>query len=230
MLRRFILSCLFIGFIVFSIGCQAILTEQVWSENYALLNGVTSSSPQMIDGDIATIGETQHLSNQRFAGWGTGVSIKLPEKKNIRKIVIHSDNIKKLIVYADKGGTALSQTDWHIIKEVRGIKKYPIVIPILHSFPVDHIRIVVSDTSDDGIQRRQEKAEFYSQTSTRDRQFMGNNFSNRMRGRRSFSARIGEIELYGYKAKTDEPINTENKREEELDAILEPNQDTSKFE
>jgi len=184
----------------------------------------------MIDGDIATIGETQQLSNQRYSGWGTGVSIKLPEKKNIRKIVIHSDNIKKLVIYADKGGTALSATDWQIIKEVRGIKKYPIVIPILHSFPVDHLRIVVSDTSDDGIQRRQEKADFYSETSTRDRQFIGNNFSDRMRLRRSFPARIGEIELYGYKAKTDDPITTENKREEELNAILEPNQDASKSE
>lgn len=220
MFTRFIFTQLLFLFIVFSIGCQAVLTEQEWSENYALLEGVSSTNPQMIDGDIATIGETQRLSNQRFAGWGTGVSIKLPEKKNIRKIVIHSDNIKKLIIYADKGGTALSNTDWTIIKEVRGIKKYPIVIPILHSFPIDHLRIVVSDTSDDGIQRRKENAQYYRDTSTRERQLMQNNFSNR-NFRRSFPARIGEIELYGYKAKTVDPPDTENKRvEEELDAVL----------
>ncbi len=221
MLKRFILIQLFLAFIIFSIGCQALLTEQEWSENYALLNGVSSTSPQMIDGDIATIGETQYLSNQRFSGWGTGVSIKLPEKKNIRKIVIHSDNIKKLIVYADKGGTALSATDWQVLKEVRGIKKSPIVIPILHAYPIDHLRIVVSDTSDDGILRRKENAEFYSQTSTRDRQFMGN-FSNRG-FRRNYPAKIGEIELYGYKVKTDAAPDSENKRQEELDAILESN-------
>ena len=44
------------------LGCsvgQTILSKQEWSENYTQTAGVTSTSPQMIDGNLQTVGETE---------------------------------------------------------------------------------------------------------------------------------------------------------------------------
>ena len=107
------LICLFL-LVVLTAGCHVLLSEQEWSENYTQLEGTRATSPQMIDGDLNTVGATQVLSGQyTYQGRRSEVIITLPEKKTIRKIVIHSDNIKKFNLYADKGGTALSDTDWN---------------------------------------------------------------------------------------------------------------------
>ncbi len=38
-------------------GCSTIFSAQEWSNNYALMDGVQSTSPEMIDGNFETIGE-----------------------------------------------------------------------------------------------------------------------------------------------------------------------------
>lgn len=86
------------------------------------------------------------------------VVITLPGKKIIRRIVIHSDNIKKFNLYADKGGSAISDSDWKLIKEAKSVKSGPIVIPVLYSFPTDRIRLVVLGTTDDAALTRKEGA------------------------------------------------------------------------
>ena len=45
------------------IGCGAIFSVQEWSDNYALMDGVQSTSPQMIDGNLETIGEAAFTSD-----------------------------------------------------------------------------------------------------------------------------------------------------------------------
>lgn len=199
MYYRITFLLLFFSFLIFTVGCHTLLTTQEWSENYALMEGVKSSNPQMIDGNLNTVGKTETIGQRAAYGssWGSVVSIKLPEKKNIRRLVIHSDNIKKLNIYVDKGGSALSETDWHLIKEIKGVKSYPIVIPLLNTFLTDHLRIVVTDLTDEAANRRKERAEFYQ-------------------------ARISEIEIYGYKsAEETAAAKSDTQREDELETILE---------
>lgn len=141
------------------IGCSVLFSEQEWSENYALLDGTYSTNAQMIDGDINTVGETSSPNgsgSRLLPSQSHEVVITLPEKKIIRRIVIHSDNIKKFNLYADKGGSALSDTDWKLVKEVKSVGSSPIVVPVLYSFPTDQVRLVVLGTTDDaGLTRRE---------------------------------------------------------------------------
>ena len=149
----FLLFCLS----VFLVGCSVLFSEQEWSDNYALLDGTKSTSVLAIDGDMETIGQAQ--ARQRAKGSGSSapeVVVTLPEKKVIRKVVIHSDNIKKFKLYIDKGGSALSDTDWHLIKEMQIVKKGVAVVPVLYSFPTDKVKLVVIGTSDDVALTRQE--------------------------------------------------------------------------
>lgn len=209
------------SFAVFTVGCHILLTEQEWSENYALMEGVQSTVPQMIDGNHNTVGETQLASTSLIRGQNSGseVIITLPEKKIIRRIVLHSDNIKKFNIYADKGGSALSKTDWQLVKEFKSVKSFPLVIPFLYSYPTDKIRIVVLDTSDDASLYRKEKTSFYAGTTQMERNFFG---GGRGMFRRSYSGRISEIEIYGYKsAEETAAAKSDTQRENELDAVLE---------
>ena len=161
MIFRFALLLSLFCFSVIITGCSVLFSEQEWSENYALLNGASSTSSQMIDGDINTVGEAS-ASNvstlQLRSNSSPEVIITLPGKKIIRRIVIHSDNIKKFNLYADKGGSAISDSDWKLIKEAKSVKSGPIVIPILYSFPTDRVRLVVLGTTDDAALTRKEGA------------------------------------------------------------------------
>ncbi|MCG9127147.1 hypothetical protein JT359_06040 [Candidatus Poribacteria bacterium] len=183
-------------------GC-VIFTQQEWSENYALMEGVKSNSPLVIDGKIDTIGGAQLPRNSSGRLSSPEITITLPEKKVIRKLIIHSDNIKKLVIFADKGGTIHSSTDWQLLKEIKSVKTYPLEIPILYSHPTDKLRIVILDTTDDAVVARKQKAE-------RSRMDFGNLAFGRaglsMFNRRYNNVRIGEIEIYGYKSskKTEE--------------------------
>lgn len=207
--------------VVLTTGCHVLLSEQEWSENYTQLDGTMATSPQMIDGNLNTVGETQAFSGPQYIymGGGSEVIITLPEKKSIRKLVIHSDNVKKFNLYADKGGTALNNTDWQLIKEVKSVKSYPLEVPILYAFPTDRLRLVVLDTSDDASLWRQEKARMY----TNPNQMIQNVFGGRLGAfRRSATGRISEIEIYGYKSAAETAAaKSDPKREIELDSILE---------
>ncbi len=215
------LSVILLFAIIFSTGCLVLLSEQEWSENYTQLDGAMATSPQMIDGKLETVGETKSFSgNQGIYRMNAGseVIITLPEKKTIRKIVIHSENVKKFNLYADKGGTALSDTDWQLIKELKSVKSYPLEVPILFAFPTDKLRLVVLDTSDDASSWRREKASMYNNSNPMMRNFLG----GRGGFRRSSTGRISEIEIYGYRTATKtSTAKLDQKREDELDAILE---------
>ena len=160
--NRFVLLMLLFCFCVLTAGCSALLSQQEWSENYALLDGVHSTNMEMTDGDLNTVGTTgsSDVSSNRVGNPSSSpeVIITLPEKKVIRRIVIHSDNIKKFNIYADKGGSALSKTDWQLIKEEKSVKSGPIVVPVLYAYPTDKIRLVVLGTTDDGALTRREAA------------------------------------------------------------------------
>ena len=199
-----------ICFSVIMIGCAALFSEQEWSENYALLEGTSATSPQMIDGNMNTIGESSFPAGTDTAFGSNPASevvITLPEKKVIRRIVIHSDNIKTFDIFADKGGIIVEQ-DWKLIKDVKSVKTKPIVIPMLVSFPTNRIRIRVKSTTDDANLKRTQRARTGGF-----RQFGQN---------RRAQAKIREIELYGYKtAEQTQESNATETREKELDDLLE---------
>lgn len=163
MLNRIFLFSLLISFCLLTAGCSVLISEQEWSENYALLDGTQSTSLQMIDGDTETVG-VANSNNQSVSisksNSSPEVVITLPEKKVIRRIVIYSDNIKKYNLYADKGGSAIANSDWQLIKEEKSVKSTQgkIVIPVLYSFPTDKVRLVVLGTTDDAALTRKENA------------------------------------------------------------------------
>ena len=97
---------LLLGLMCLYYGCNL---AQQWSENYALLPGVTASDPAIIDGKPETIGQSQ-----RKKGSGNVVTdldipseaiIYLPEKKSLYRIVIHSTNLEEfeLMAYNSRG-------------------------------------------------------------------------------------------------------------------------------
>ena len=210
MIYRFIVLFSLICFAAMLTGCSALFSEQEWSENYSLMEGVQSTSPQMIDGKLNTVGETSFpASMEGFMGANAAsqVVITLPEKKVIRRIVIHSDNLSQFDVYADKGSIAVD-ADWQLIKDVKSVKTSPIQVSLLIPFPTNRIRVRVLGTKDDALLNRQQRA--------RSGGFRGWNANRRA------AAKIREIELYGYK--TAEQVEAEevtDKREKELDDLLE---------
>lgn len=185
-------------------GC-ALVAKQEWSNNYASIEGVRATNARMIDGNIRTFGETafREGAQDTFGPAPTSQAVvMLPERKVIRRVVIHSDNLKKFTVYADKG-----REDWEVIKEVNNVTSNPIDLSVNAPFPTDKIRIRVLGTTDDASLRRgQRRRNFWAS------------------GNRRAPAKIYEIELYGYQSATaadaEEPMGSQDQSEAELDQLL----------
>ena len=191
------------------IGCSALFSTQEWSDNYSLLEGTMATSPQMIDGNLNTIGETTFPAGTDSAFGSNPASeviITLPEKKLIRRVVVHTDNIKTFDIFVDQG-SIVNDTDWKLIKEVKSVKTNPVEIPVLFSFPTERIRLRVLSTTDDANLKRTQRAR-----SGGVRQFGQN---------RRALGKIREIELYGYKTVEKTQIDAAaESREKELDDLL----------
>lgn len=189
---------------LFLLGC-GIVAKQEWSENYASMTGVRATNAKMIDGNIRTFGETafREGTQDTFGPAPTSQAVVLlPDRKVIRRVVIHSDNLKKFTVYADKGSE-----DWEIIKEVNNVAANPIDLSVNAPFPTDKIRIRVLGTTDDAALRRgQRRRNFWAS------------------GNRRAAAKIYEIELYGYQSVTladaAEAEASEDQSDAELDQLL----------
>ncbi len=109
-------------------GCSALFAPQELSENYAFAPGVECNAPLAVDGNLETVSSS------------TRILITLPERKSIRKIIIHSPNISDCILYESTG----QEGQWKIIKGIRGNKLPRIVIST--QVITDKIRMFVSDT------------------------------------------------------------------------------------
>ena len=190
-------------------GCNIaskLVSKQELSENYALMDGVRATTPEMIDGNVRTVGEAA-LPEGAEGAFGmspaTEALITLPEKKVISRIVIHSKNLKEFDVWADKGNN-----DWVVLKEIKSAKSNPIVLSGLRAhFPTDRIRIRVLGTTDDAELRRRERAR--------------GGFQAVGFGYRRAPGKFYEIELYGYKSAEGTEVKQElEDREQELDDLL----------
>ena len=142
--RRILLSSFVLVALLALAACQGgvfqtLFREQEWSENYALADGVRCTSPEMIDGDVNTVGEAAFPEGVRGrtvygAFPNAEVEITLPEKKSIRKIVIRSDDLKSFDVLASAG-----RDDWKLITEFDNNKETDITIRT--SVVTDRIKI-----------------------------------------------------------------------------------------
>lgn len=216
---------LLLCFCVFFVGCSVLFSEQEWSDNYSLLDGTKSTSLEAIDGDMETIGHAQARRGTKGVGRSAPeVIVTLPEKKVIRKVIIHSDNIRKFNLYVDKGGSALSDTDWVLIKEVQTVKKGIAIIPVFHLHPTDKVKLVVIGTTDDASLSRQQNASRLTNVTNSSRD--GTTGARAFRRARA-AAKIREIEIFGYKTNKnikDDPIVEDELIEEKEE------KDTGQFE
>lgn len=167
-----------------NLSSQKLFKEQVWSENYAKADGVKSTSPEIIDGDMNTVGkipfpESVYGGNQVVGAFPNAEAIiTLPEKKSISKIVIYSDNLPDFKVLASVGIVG-GKEDWKLIKEFTNSK-------------LKEITIRTSVQTDKILIRARGIAPISSTESTR---VMGGVVTSR----KVMEPEIREIELYGFK-------------------------------
>lgn len=204
MYRSFGLLAIFVC-LLFTLGCS-LAAKQEWSENYAKMEGVRATSPQMIDGNVRTFGETAFPEGgQGFYGTSPASEaiVTFPEKKVVRRVVIHAQNLKTFDVFADKGGG-----DWRVIKEVKSVQPSPMDLSVSAPFPTDRIRVRVLTTTDDALVRRREQART-------------GGFGRFSGANRRAAGKIYEIAVYGYKAAGEVSAQSaEAQREKELDELL----------
>lgn len=111
------------------LGClssvKSAIGGQEWSENYATIEGVQATSPEMTDGNLTTTGRSTFPTGSERVYGSTALSeavVVLPEKRSIRRIVIHSSNLKVFDIMADKGN------GWVVIEDIKGVTTNPIDI------------------------------------------------------------------------------------------------------
>ncbi len=175
-MKFFLVVIIFISFI----GCSTLFVPQELSENYVLMPGVECDAPEAVDGDLNTV------SNN------TRIHISFPEKKSIRRIVIHSPNISNFIIYENLGG----EGNWKIIKSFKGNTQTRIEINT--QVVTDKIRIFITDTTG---------ARYVGPGVTKTK----NGFYQEVDAQLDARPQIQEIEIYGLVNKTsmkksDEPL------------------------
>ena len=198
--------------LVSSYGCATgLITEQTWSENYAIMEGVQANDPAIVDGDLKTIGQSQYAEVSpdvvQSAHASSESVIFLPTPKSLHRIVVHSSNMAAFDIWV-----ADNQGRWSMIKEIKSVKQKVIDVRLNRAVRTTGVKIRVRRTSDDA-ELRQKNIQ-------------------RIRGWRVYSghvrapAKISEIELYGFASKQDvqeaqSALSQEEADEKELDELLE---------
>ena len=183
-----------LGLMCLSYGCRI---AQEWSENYALLPGVTASDPAIIDGKTETIGESQ-----RKKGSGSAVNdldipseaiVHLPEKKSLYRIVIHSTNLEEfeLMAYNSRG-------EWDKIYDERSNKEPIVDIRLNRVVITTGIKLIVHRTSEDAARRRENLQIRRENVEVKEGQVRRGRYLYYITGPTTALAKIAEIELYGY--------------------------------
>ena len=199
------------SFVVFY-GCTTgIITEQTWSKNYALMEGVQANDPAIVDGDLKTVGQSQYVEASSDIVQSHHASsesvILLPVPKSIHRVVVHSSNVKAFDIWV-----ADNQGRWERVKEFKSVKQKVIDVRLNRAVRTTGVKVRIVRTSDDA-ELRQKNIQ-------------------RIRGWRIYSghvrapAKISEIELYGFASKEDveeapSAISQEEADEKELDELLE---------
>ena len=205
MLFRIICLIPFTCLTVIIIGCGALFSVQEWSENYALMDGTQSTTPQAIDGNLNTIGDAVFPGDVTGMSPASEVVITLPEKKKIRRIVVYSENVVEFDVFVAKESHT-TERNWTLIKEIKNASNSA-TVAVLTPYPTDRVRLRIRRTRDDASKSREFGAKYVGYIRASNRRAVG---------------KIREIELYGYKTTSEqvEVDKTEDKREQDLDDLL----------
>ena len=150
---------------------STVFAAQEWSQNYALMEGVTCSAQEMIDGDIKTFGSSGHQ-----------IMINLPERKTIHRLVFRQTNIQGLTLYIDRNND--DENDWMKWEQIDANRESS--FEIRKVFNAKRMRILIGATSDD-----QRIAEEFTHSR------VGIHRRTVERG----APFVHEIELYGFEAK-----------------------------
>ena len=186
--------CLLVGLMCLCYGCTL---GQNWSENYALLPGVTASDPAIIDGKTETIGQSQ-----RKKGSGSVVTdldipseaiVYLPEKRSLYRIVIHSRNLEEFEVMAFN-----SRGEWDKIYDQRSNKNPIIDIRLKKVVRTTGIKLIVHRTTEDAARRRENVQIRRENVEIKEGQVRRGRYVYHITGPTTALAKIAEIELYGY--------------------------------
>lgn len=127
---------LFCAFLI-TAGCQSkalqtVFAAQEW-ENLAIAEGVTCNVPEMIDGNLKTVG---------FAD-GRWINLTLPKRQTIHRIVIRGTNITEAVIYQQEQGGK----KWQAILEIK--RNQGSAIEARLSSVTQALRIFVRATADD---------------------------------------------------------------------------------
>jgi hypothetical protein len=175
-------------------GCNL---AQNWSENYALLPGVTANDPAIIDGKTETIGQSQ-----RKKGSGSRVTdldipseaiVYLPEKKSVYRIVIHSTNLEEFELMAFN-----SRGEWDKIYDQRSNKNPTIDIRLNKAVTTTGIKLIVHRTTEDAARRRENVQIRRENVEIAEGQVRRGRYRYYITGPTTALAKIAEVELYGY--------------------------------
>ena len=187
-------AVLLLGLMCLCYGCSL---GQEWSENYALLPGVTASDPSFIDGKSETIGESQRKKGSGSAGTDIDIPseaiVYLPVKKSLYRIVIHSTNLQEfeLMAFNTRG-------EWDKIYDERSNKEPVIDIRLNKAVTTTGIKLIVHRTSEDAARRRENVQIRRENVEIKEGQVRRGRLYRVVTGPTTALAKISEIELYGY--------------------------------
>ena len=137
MRRYFSISIMFLAIVLLS-GCQSKVLQMVFEPqelyNYAVTEGVTCTSPGMIDGDLKTRGYAD----------GRWIHLNLPTQKAIHRITINGTNIINAMIYEKLEG----EGRWRAIMQIQN-NESPVIKMRVNAVVTDAIRIYISGTTDD---------------------------------------------------------------------------------
>lgn len=175
--------------------------SQKLSENYALMNGVKANDPVIVDGNLETIGQSQTKLSSGSLSLDTKLTseaiVYLPEKKKIFQVKIHSSNLQDFQLMALN-----TMGEWNQIHEARSTKSKVIDIRLKQPVTTNGIKLVVRKTSDDAAQKRRNLRVERENEVTPGGKVRRGRYVYKVSGPLKATAKIAEIELFGYVEKT----------------------------
>ena len=137
-MRRYLFIFPAICAVTVLLGCQSKVLRMIFEPqelyNYAVTEGVTCTSPEMIDGDAKTRGYAD----------GRWIHLNLPTQKAIHRITIHGTNIINAMIYEKLEG----EGRWRALMQIQN-NESPIIKMRVSGVVTDAIRIYITATTDD---------------------------------------------------------------------------------
>lgn len=196
-IRNYLLT---ISLLVWMLAVACTLSQKL-SENYSLMNGVKANDPVIVDGSLETIGHSQTKLSSGSLSLDTKLTseaiVYLPEKKRIFQVKIHSSNLQDFQLMALN-----TMGEWNQIHEERSTKSKVIDIRLKQPVTTNGIKLVVRKTSDDAAQKRRNLRVERENEVTPGGKVRRGRFVYKVSGPLKATAKIAEIELYGYVEKT----------------------------